>query len=179
MMLKLENTGLIIVDVQGKLARLVDNSESVINNIAKLIQGAQALSVPVVCLEQYPQGLGETVDELRTLLLGQPIAKTTFSGWGNEEFRQAIHHSGRKQWLICGIETHVCVYQTAMDMLEEGYQLDIVEDAVSSRTVNNRNIALQKLASAGAGLSSVEMALYELVGDSSSAAFKAILPIVR
>lgn len=119
-MLNKNNTGLIVVDVQGKLARIVNDSDLLIENCAKLIKGAQILGLPIVWLEQNPDKLGATVEELSILLPEQKaITKFTFDGCTEPEVMQAIHQADIETWLVCGIETHICVYQTAMSLINK------------------------------------------------------------
>jgi len=179
-MLQQENTGLIIIDVQGKLARIVQNNEKLAKNLEKLIKGCQILSIPIVWAEQNPKGLGRTIPELEKLLLHQkPIEKYTFNAYENDVFKQAIIDSGRKQWLICGIEAHICVYQTAIGLLSNNFEVEIVIDSVSSRSAESIEIALQKLQQKGASVTNIEMCLYELVKDSRRDIFKEILTLIK
>ncbi|MGD9661338.1 MAG: hydrolase [Porticoccaceae bacterium] len=179
-MLQQEKCGLIVVDVQGKLARMVHQSETIIANIATLIQAGKLLSLPIIWLEQYPQGLGETVPELSQLLTDyQPLTKRTFNGCADPAINKAIVASGRQQWLVCGIEAHVCVYQTAMGLLNQNYDVEVVTDCVSSRLANNVELALAKLQGKGAELTGLEICIYELVKDSQSHLFKQILPLIK
>jgi isochorismate hydrolase len=171
---------LVIVDVQGKLAELMHDRERLYKNLSILIQGIQAMEIPVLWLEQYPKGLGPTIPEVADLLPDQsPIAKTCFSGCGQPDFVEALRAVGRKQVLVAGIEAHICVYQTVRDLLESGYDVEVAADAVSSRVPENRQIALDKMVRAGAELTSVEMALYELLREAGTPAFKKILPLVQ
>ncbi|SFE01547.1 hydrolase [Flavobacterium phragmitis] len=179
-MLTQENTGLIIVDVQGKLARIVHESEKMISNLEKLIRGCQILSLPIIYLEQNPNGLGNTVLELKQLLENQKaIEKYTFNAFENDEFKNAVLKTKRKQWLICGIEAHICVYQTAMGLLENNFEVEIVTDCTSSRSKNSIDLALQKMQQKGISLTNVEMCLYELVKDSRNENFRAILGLIK
>ncbi|EJG02565.1 hydrolase [Flavobacterium sp. F52] len=179
-MLQQENTGLIIIDVQGKLARIVQNSEKLAENLEKLIKGCQILSIPIVWAEQNPKGLGRTIPELEKLLLHQkPIEKYTFNAYENDVFKQAIMDSGRKQWLICGIEAHICVYQTAIGLLSNNFEVEIVIDCVSSRETKSIETAIQKLQQKGASVTNIEMCLYELVKDSRRDIFKEILTLIK
>ena len=124
-MLTNDNTGLILVDVQGKLARIVYESEKLVSNLEKLIRGCQILSIPIICVEQNPKGLGPTIPELEKLLSNQkPIEKYTFNAFENENFKQSIINSNKKQWLICGIETHICVYQTVIGLLSNDFEIE-------------------------------------------------------
>ncbi|MCF7363987.1 hydrolase [Vibrio diazotrophicus] len=179
-MLNKENTGLIIVDVQGKLARLVSNSDAVISNCAKLIKGAQALRLPIVWLEQNPNKLGQTVEELKTLLNDRnPIAKFTFDACREPNFVEAIKTSGKTSWLICGIEAHICVYQTAIHLKKMGFEVSLVSDCVSSRDQSNKDLAIQKLAGSGVDITGLEMCLYELVEDCRAPEFREILNLIK
>lgn len=179
-MLKPESTGLIVVDVQGKLARIVQNSDTVISNIGTLIQGARILDLPVLWLEQNPDRLGPTVEELQPFLQpGSPIPKMTFDGCGAPDCVQAIRASGRTQWLLCGIETHICVYQTAMSLMGMGHEVELVTDCVSSRSPAHKELALTKLNAQGAGQTCIEMCLYELLGACTHEKFKEILRLIK
>lgn len=179
-MLRLGNTLFLLVDVQGKLAHSMYDREALFANLQRLIRGVLVLELPILWMEQYPQGLGPTVPELAALLPGrQPIAKTSFSCCGSEAFLQALAATGRWQVLLAGIETHVCIYQTTVDLLALGYHVEVVADAVSSRTAQNREIGLQRVRAAGASLTSVEMALFELQRVAEGARFKELLRIVK
>lgn len=179
-MLTLDNTVLVLVDVQGKLAQLMDGREALFKNLRRLVQGAQTLGLPILWLEQNPAGLGPTIPELVELLRGQsPIAKRSFSCCGDAGFMAALRGTGRRQVLLAGIEAHVCIYQTAADLLRLGYEVEVVADAVSSRAAENKRIALEKVQRLGAGLTCVEMALFELLGRAEGPAFKALLQIVK
>ncbi len=179
-MLKQESTGVILVDIQGKLAQMVHNSETLIENIARFIEGAKILELPIVWLEQYPKGLGKTVEKISSLLNDyKPIEKFTFNCYADKNVRQAIIDSGRKQWLICGIESHICVYQTSMDLLENNYEVEVLTDCISSRLAENVKFATDKLQSKGVGLTNIEMCLYELMISSKHPKFKEILKIIK
>ncbi len=179
-MLKIENTALILIDVQGKLAGLMHEKEELFRNLEILIRGAEALDLPILWLEQYPQGLGPTVPEVAQLLGDRkPIEKTCFSACGNDEFRRQLQNCGRRQLLVAGIETHICVYQTARHLLHEDYHVEVVGDAVSSRTAQSKALGLEKMAGAGAQVSSVEMALFELLEEAGTPQFKTIARLVK
>lgn len=179
-MLTKKNAVLVLIDIQGKLARIVDKSEEVIQNIANVIQGAKVLGVPVLWLEQYPQGLGKTVEEISQFLTDEkPIEKITFSAYRTPEFVEALEATGRKKVLIAGIEAHICVYQTTADLLENGYEVEVLADCVSSRTELNREIGIEKMKQYGAKISSVEMALFEMKQIAKGDDFKAISKIIK
>lgn len=179
-MLDKEQTGLVVVDVQGKLARMVQNSDKVIDRICQLIRGCQILSLPIVLLEQYPKGLGRTVPEIKELLSDtKPIEKNTFDACQLLLFNETLQKSQRKQWLVCGIETHICVYQTVCGLLAQDYQVELVSDCVSSRSQNSVDLGIKKILSKGANITNVEMCLYELVQDSQAKEFKKILSLIK
>lgn len=179
-MLSKQNTGLIVVDIQGKLADIVHHSDVLIEQTAKLIQGAQVLNLPILWLEQTPDKIGSTQAPIANLLASQePIKKHTFSAVGSAEFIAALKQTGVENWLICGIETHICVYQTTMQLLDLGYKVEVVVDCVSSRSLFNKELAITKLIANGAATSSLEMCLYELVADSQAPEFKDILKLTK
>ncbi|MCH7372188.1 isochorismatase family protein [Aeromonas sp. MR16] len=179
-MLKSNQTGLLVVDIQGKLARLVEGSEELIANTARLVQGAQALGLPVIWLEQNPDKLGATVPELQPLQASSPVLpKFSFGALGEPQVAAVLAQSGVKHWLVCGIEAHICVYQSVLGLLDSGASVSLVTDAVSSRDPANRTLAIGQLAARGAALTSVEMCLYELMGDCRHPAFRQILSLVR
>jgi nicotinamidase-related amidase len=179
-MLKTNNTALVLIDIQGKLASLMHDKEMLYANLQKLIKGAQALELPILWLEQYPKGLGSTIAEIAELLEGQePLAKTCFSAYGLGEFRQALRQTQRRQIVLAGIETHICVYQTARDLLDDDFYVEIVADAVSSRTPQNNAIGLEKMLHCGAQITSVEMCLFELLQRAGGAQFKEIAALVK
>ncbi len=179
-MLSRENTGLILVDVQGKLARLVHESERVIAQCETLVQGAKALALPILWLEQNREKLGATVESLSLLLTGhKPIVKFTFDACEEVSFMRAVRDTGRTSWLICGIEAHICVYQTALHLRLLNYQVQLVGDCISSRYPANIQLAKEKLLHSGVGLTGVEMCLYELVKDCRAPEFREILALIK
>lgn len=180
-MLVKENTGLIVVDVQGRLARLVHDSQAVLDATAKLIKGAQFLGLPVIWLEQNPDKLGATVAEIGELLAPghHPIKKFHFCAGTEAPFAEAIMQAGVSYWLVCGIESHICVYQTVAGLLQSGYQVEVVQDCISSRSQANRQLGIEKMCALGAHKTSVEMCLYELVKDCRSESFKPILQLIK
>jgi nicotinamidase-related amidase len=179
-MLDIQNCCLIVVDVQGKLAQLMTDRETLFKNIRILIQAAKILGIPVLWCQQVPESLGPTVPEIAELLTGgEPINKPSFSCCGQERFNAELNALGREQILLCGIETHVCIYQTAMDLMEGGLDVTVLADAVSSRTDQNRQIALTRLAAEGAHVSSTEMALFELLKTARHPRFKEVARLVK
>ncbi len=179
-MLKNENTAMLLIDIQGKLAHLMHDKALLFNNLRKLIKGVRALDVPILWVEQNPAGLGPTIPEVADLLPDvEPIIKMSFSSCRNDRFLQALKDLDRNQVLVAGIEAHICVYQTTVDLVAMGLAVQVVTDAVSSRTEPDKAIGLQKMKDAGATLTSVETALFELLGVAEGNAFKEIIRIVR
>jgi nicotinamidase-related amidase len=202
-MLEIRDCCLIVVDVQGKLAQLMAGKESLFKNIQILIQAAQILEIPILWCQQVPEALGPTVPEIAELLTGtrvegvppsnrgqdardtrvwrpvEPINKASSSCCGQEQFNAELNALGKEQVILCGIETHVCIYQTAMDLMEGGLDVTIIADAVSSRTEQNRHIALTRLAAEGAHISSTEMTLFELLKTAKHPQFKDIARLVK
>jgi nicotinamidase-related amidase len=179
-MLALENTVLVMVDIQSKLWNIMYEKEALLENARKLISGAQILRIPIILTEQNPNGLGPTLPELTQLMPEvKPIPKFSFSCCQNEGFHRAVNDLNRRQVLICGIESHICVYQTTLELLKSGYEVQVVADVVSSRVVRNREIALARMQSEGAKLTVVEMVLYELLRTAESPKFKEMLKVVK
>ncbi|USD42853.1 hydrolase [Vibrio sp. SCSIO 43135] len=179
-MLSRDKTGLVVVDVQGKLARLVHDSDTLIANCAKMIAGAKALGLPIVLLEQNPEKLGSTVDELRAGLGDiNPITKFTFNACESSEFLAIIKDTDVDSWLVCGIEAHICVYQTATGLAERGFNVELVSDCVSSRTLSNVQLGINRMRGNGVQITGLEMCLYELVKDCREPEFKQVLSLIR
>ncbi|HAV1387826.1 TPA: hydrolase [Vibrio parahaemolyticus] len=180
-MLSKGNTGLIVVDVQGKLATLMHESDALIENITKLVKGAKALDLPILWLEQNPERLGPTAEPIREVLESThlPITKYTFDGCKEATFKVAVENAKVDTWLVCGIESHICVYQTAVSLRQSGYRVELVTDCVSSRTAANKALALAKLTANGVELTGLEMCLYEMVEDCRAPEFKEILALIK
>jgi nicotinamidase-related amidase len=179
-MLEIHDCCLAIIDVQGKLAQLMVDKETLFRNLQILIQAVKILEIPILWCQQVPEALGPTLPEIAELLAGgAPVNKACFSCCGAAGFRTELGRLGRKQVLLCGIETHVCVYQTALDLMQQGLDVTIIADAVSSRTARNREIALTRLAADGARFSSTEMALFELLKTAEHPQFKQIARLVK
>jgi nicotinamidase-related amidase len=174
---------LVIVDVQEKLLPVIHGADALVRNLERLIRGFHLLDIPIVVTEQYTKGLGPTVPELAAALRETagytPVEKSCFSAYGCGEFLSAMRLARRKQLIVAGIETHVCVYQTVKDLLAADYDVTVVADAVSSRSTENRDIALRRMTADGAKLSTTEMALFELLARSGTDEFRAIAKLVR
>jgi nicotinamidase-related amidase len=179
-MLTTAHTLLLVIDVQGKLADLAFRSETIQKNIGTLIQGMDVLGIPVVATEQYPKGLGHTVEAIAALLGDTPILeKSSFSCCGEHAFEVKLTELHKTDIVVCGIETHVCVYQTVRDLLALGYNVHLVTDAVSSRSEENWQLGVRKCETLGAKLTSTEMLLFELLRYSGTDQFKAISRLVK
>jgi len=179
-MLTIDNTILVVVDFQGNLAQAMADRIVLFENAQKMIRGIQVFDIPLIATEQIPAKLGPTIPEIASLFRGAaPIAKESFSCCQNDEFLQTLKKTGREQILLTGIETHICVYQTAVDLLSAGYQVYVVSDAVSSRTAGNREIGLKLIQNAGGTLTSTETVLFELLKTVAHEKFKEIFKIVK
>lgn len=179
-MLKADKAVLTIVDVQGKLATLMKDKDILFDNLVRMIHGAKALNIPIIWNEQVPEKLGETIAPLKEILIDNaPLPKVSFSCCGNPAFMERLKSSGRKQVILVGIETHICVYQTALDLIENGYEVHLVVDAVSSRYEVNKHVGVERMKVAGAVLTTVEMSLFEMLGKAEGEKFKEIAKIVK
>jgi len=171
---------LVVVDVQGKLAELMCDRETLFRNIRILIKSAKILDIPIVWCQQVPKALGPTVPEVAQLLAGnEPIDKSSFSCCGSDEFNSKLDALKRQQVILCGIETHVCIYQTAADLQEKGSDITVIADAVSSRTLENKQIAITKMEAIGVEIYSTEMALFELLKTAEHPQFKQIAMLIK
>jgi nicotinamidase-related amidase len=177
-----ESCALVVIDIQQKLFPPIFQKEQLVRNSQLLIRAAGILKIPTLLSTQYAKGLGDTLPEIASLLGGtQPVDKTLFSCFGSDAFCALLKRlpGQRNTLLLCGMESHICVMQTALAALREGYLVHVASDAVSSRTEWNWKIGLDRMRSAGAIISSTEMAIYELMRSSSSAAFKELLPHLK
>ncbi|MGB8769089.1 MAG: hydrolase [Candidatus Korobacteraceae bacterium] len=180
--LESEHCALIVVDIQQKLLPPVFNKEMLVKNSQLLVRLAKILSIPIMMTTQYSKGLGATVPEVSSLLPDvAAIDKLEFGCFGSDVFRAGLKAlSGRRNTLLlCGMETHICVMQTALGALNDGYLVHIASDAVSSRTEWNWRIGLDRMRAAGAVISSTEMMMYELLRCSGTAQFKELLPYLK
>jgi len=179
-MLDIQTCCLVVVDVQGKLARLMYDKEVLFKNIQILIKSAKILKIPILWCQQCPDALGPTIPEIAQLLTdSEPIDKSAFSCCGAEQFNIKLNESKRQQVLLCGIEAHVCIYQTAADLLRKGFSVDVVADAVSSRTPENKQIAINRMVAEGINVSCTEMALFELLKTAEHPQFKQIAKLIK
>jgi len=179
-MLDIQQCCLTVVDVQGKLAQLMHGREALFKNIQILVQAAKILEIPILWCQQCPDALGPTVPEIAQLLAdNEPINKFAFSCCGTEQFNARLKDLARNQVLLCGIETHVCIYQTAVDLLSQDFNVNVIANAVSSRALENKQIALNRLASEGANISCTEMALFELLKTAEHPQFRQITRLIK
>jgi len=180
--LNAEECALVVIDIQEKLLPPIFEKERMVRNAQLLIRAAEILKIPALVSTQYSKGLGATVPEVASLLPGiDSIDKTLFSCFGSDLFCAALKRvpGNRNTLLLCGMESHICVTQTALAALREGYLVHVASDAVSSRTKWNWKIGLDRMRAAGAVISSTEMMIYELMRASSSAVFKELLPYLK
>ncbi len=175
-----EDSALVVIDMQERLVPHMKNQEQLIENTAKLIKGAHILGVPVVFSQQYTKGLGRTIKDISDL---QPqfsyIEKTTFSCMKTEEFKNELGRLGRKNIILCGIEAHVCVLQTAMDMVENLYHTVVVKDCVSSRKELDMETGITRMAQEGIFATTYESILMEMLSNASNEHFKAISALIK
>ncbi len=175
-----DNSLLIIVDVQEKLFPHISNHERLERHLVALIQGIQALQIPILCNQQYTKGLGETIPSVKALLSSVPVhEKLTFSCCGNESFMEALIALNRKNIILVGIESHICVQQTALDLLEKGFHVTLCVDALGSRKEVNHTLALRRMENEGAVLGSTESILFELLGTASHPLLKVISSLIK
>lgn len=179
-MFEKERTVMLLVDVQGQLAQLMYKKEDLFRQLEVMIQGMQVLGVPIIWMEQIPSKLGPTTEQIAALMKGQsPIDKFAFSCCGEPKFMDAFEAAGRNQVLITGIETHICVFQTGVDLMARGCEVQVVSDCVSSRTKENKKIGLRRLAAEGAKITSVEMAFFELMKAAQGDAFRQMVKLIK
>lgn len=172
---------LVIIDVQEAFRDAIGNFAVVASNIARAAVGFGMLGLPVIVTEQYPKGLGPTAEEIRFALAERfdPIEKSAFSAFGSADFRIRLEGVAAKQVVLCGLETHICVNQTAHELLHAGYMVHLLTDCVGSRFEHDKLAGLEKMKTAGVMLSSVEMALFEIMGDSNHEKFKEIQALIK
>lgn len=172
--------GLVVVDIQERLLPAICDRDRVVQNAVRLARSAQILGVPIWVTEQYRKGLGATVPELAAAIPGfAPLEKVAFSACGADGFTAALESSHVTEPILCGIEAHVCVTQTCLDLLAQGLRVFVVADAVSSRTPENYQFGIDRMRSAGAVIVSTEMVIFELLGRAGTEEFKQILPLVK
>ena len=180
-MLEIESTALAVIDVQGKLAGMVHDHENVLTHIQHMIKASQSFSLPILWSEQAPNKIGETIEPVKDLLfpLLKPIHKRTFSCYGCPEYLEYLRSINKRQILITGIETHVCVYQTVRDLHHHGYEVHLIADATSSRKQFDHDLALERMRHEGIVITTAEMAMCELLKTADSPEFKEIMAYIK
>ena len=175
MKLDINNCCLLIIDLQEKLLPHIFNKEQIKHNSNKLVELFVELNIPIIYTEQYPKGLGSTVNCLKKKLIdnnSKKIEKTTFSAFDNEDFKNFLTQINKKQVILLGIESHICVLQTTIDLLENAKQVYIVEECIGSRKLGDANTSIKRMLKSGASLINFEMIFFELIRDSKSQFFK-------
>jgi nicotinamidase-related amidase len=175
MKLDINNCCLLIIDLQEKLLPHIFNKEQIKHNSNKLVELFVELNIPIIYTEQYPKGLGSTVNCLKKKLIdnnSKKIEKTTFSAFDNEDFKNFLTQINKKQVILLGIESHICVLQTTIDLLESAKQVYIVEECIGSRKLGDANISIKRMLKSGASLINFEMIFFELIRDSKNQFFK-------
>lgn len=174
-------TSLLIIDMQEKLFPTVDRGIDVLNTLCKIVRGFQILNLPVVVSEQYPQGLGSTIEPLQESLSSSytPWVKSTFSCMDDPKFSEFVLSSPRQQWIVAGIEAHICVLQTVRGLINAGKEVVVLNDAITSRSIYDFSTAIAEMRDAGARISCGETVLFELLKDSKHPQFKAISNLIK
>jgi nicotinamidase-related amidase len=179
--LEANNSALVVIDIQEAFRNVISGFSAMVSRASIAIRAFQILERPIIVTEQYSKGLGHTVGELRSLLRPDlnPVDKTAFSSCGAGSFIEQLESQGVGQLAVCGLETHVCVNQTVHDLIERGFQVHVLTDAVASRFEADRKAGIAKMTGSGAVPSSVEMAVFEMLRDSKHASFKQVQALLR
>ncbi len=180
-LLQQQDAALIVVDIQEGFRPIIVDFDKIAERAVRMVKGCQILGIPVFVTEQYPKGLGNTAVEIKNLFDDSTgvFEKTAFSSCGAEAFVDGLTGRGIKQVMICGLETHICVNQTAHDLLDRGFQVHVLSDCVTSRFEYNRLAGLAKMQRSGVIESSIEMALFELMSDAKHEKFKEIQSLIK
>ncbi|MEA2037884.1 MAG: hydrolase [Nanoarchaeota archaeon] len=178
--LRKDNSILLVIDIQEKFRPVIHSWDKLIDNMGKLINSLQILKIPLLLTEQYPKGLGKTCSEITEILSEyKPIEKKEFSCLKNKEFLSQLKKLNKNNIIICGIEAHVCVVNTLLEAISQGFNVHLVVDAISSRKKADLNVAIGRSKQAGAFLTTVEMAIFQLMGSSGAEEFRKISKIVK
>jgi nicotinamidase-related amidase len=179
-MFTIDKSVMLLIDVQGQLAQLMYERESLFKSLQIMIQGMKILGVPIIWLEQIPKNLGPTREEIKQYMTDeQPIEKFAFSCCAEPAFMDKFEEIGRTQVLLTGIEAHICVFQTAYDLIRKGCKVQLVSDCVSSRTQENKQIGIQRIVGAGGEASSVEMVFFELMKAAQGDQFRQLVRLIK
>jgi len=179
MLMSAENGSLLVVDVQDKLLPHVHDWQALLQNVIWLVRVARRIGVPVMATEQYPKGLGETIPELKEVLPSPPLVKMHFSCGADPAFAAALEKTGRRQVVVCGMESHVCVFQTVRDLVAMGYEVHVCEDAVSSRQELHRASGIELCREAGATITNAETVIFDLLHVAGTPEFKKVSALVK
>lgn len=175
-----EGTVLIVIDVQEKIFPHISDKEGILKNIEKLIRFAEIMKIPILLTEQYPKGLGCTIPEVKKLIPQiQPIERMEFGCFGSEKFKESLKKLEVQTLILTGIETHICISQTAIEGVDLGYRLCVVSDAVSSRNLDDKAVGLDRLRESGVTIVSTEMLIYELLKKAGTPEFKETLKLIK
>jgi nicotinamidase-related amidase len=179
-LLQADNTGLLVIDVQPPLLDTMWNQKQLTANVRRLVEGARVLGLPVLVTEQNPERLGPTAEcILEAVAGGSRLPKMAFSCCREKSVMDSLQALSRATWLLCGVEAHVCVSQTALDLLQHGYEVQVVADAVASRVRANWEAGLERARAAGAVITTTEMALFELLERAGTDEFRAVHRLIR
>ena len=170
---------LLIIDVQERIYKVMQNYENLVNNIVKLTKGSNILGIPIFYTEQYPKGLGQTIDVIKKEINSEAIQKDTFSSFGAPNLFDELKKQKISQVIVCGIESHVCVQQTVLDLISNGFQVNIPVNAVSSRFKTDFEAAIDRMGKHGAEITTVESVLFELLEKSGTPTFKEISKLIK
>jgi nicotinamidase-related amidase len=176
-----KKAGLLIVDVQEKLFPLVEHPCEILEKMQKLIKGCNLFHLKTIVSEQYPKGLGTTIEPLKEVLPSDAVyfSKTAFGCSNDPVLKEAIEKSGRSQWIVAGIEAHVCIYQTVRGLIDAGKQVVVVNDAISSRDIYDFSSAIAEMRDLGARIASVETVLFDLMEDASRPEFRDLSALIK
>ena len=180
MKIKAEDTAALIIDFQEKLVPAIADHDEIVAKAAIFAAGLKELGVPMSVTQQYTKGLGETVPAMKEAIGAfEPMEKTAFSAMGCDAFVEWVKAQGKKTILVCGVEAHICVLQSIVDLIGEGYRVFIVADCVGSRVVYNKDYAIQRAVQEGAFVTTCEGALYEMTQGAGTPHFKAISKLTK
>jgi nicotinamidase-related amidase len=176
-----QSVALAVIDMQEAFRPVIPDFGETASRIASAVEGARLLEVPVIVTEQYPKGLRHTAEEIITRLPAElrPIEKSCFSSCGSEDFLSQLTSENIRQVLICGIEAHICVMQTALDLLDRDFEVYLLVDCITSRSPQSKQVALSRLTQAGAIQATLEMVLFEMLRTADSPQFKAIQKLIK
>lgn len=180
MKIRVEDSMVLIIDFQDRLMPSIEENQEIISRTSILLQGLSLLQVPMMVTRQYPKGLGDTVIALKEVTEAVPVHdKITFSCYGDEKIRQAIKENNKKNIILCGVEAHICVLQTLIDLRADGYQTIFVEDCIGSRKSNDKRVAVMRAVNEGAVVTTSESILFELLQEAGTNTFKRISALIK